>query len=537
MNKINAALKLLLFYAFIVFIFSYSGCKNKTQNNFILITLDTQRADFINAYNPGSAQTPNLDSLAINGTLYENCFSLIPTTLPSHASIFFSRPPHDLKVYNNGQVIQKSNHKISIAKIFKKHQYTTAAFVSLGVLKSRFGLNDSFDLYNDDFSLQKYYITAEEINHKLLPWLEQNKNNNFFLWVHYSDPHAPYFPPNNEKTLKVSLNNKPISEFILQKTKDIIDLKLKKRNNRLLFEITNKLVDDPTSIHAHFDKFNTEELEKRYNIKIQFAAGWREQKSESNFACKKTAVIKIFNPDQPKRIKFPFRGKIMIPFKYKRDYYRAEVEYMDKQLGSFLTKLKDLNLYKKTNILVVGDHGEGLGEYEKYPGAPHFGHIHFLYTVYMKVPFIIYRPDADSKAIRISDPVSLLDIAPTILGIMKFNKPLIYQGRNLIKRKSEKNNKIFMEAYRPLADKNKFGIYFYPWHLIFTPEEQNYELFNLINDPSEHNNIINISPSPPVLSILKQEINTFSRKALSEKQALKIDITNEEMLRALGYIK
>ncbi len=48
----------------------------------------------------------------------------------------------------------------------------------------------------------------------------------------------------------------------------------------------------------------------------------------------------------------------------------------------------------------------------------------------------------EGKAIRISDPVSLLDIAPTILGIMKFNKPLIYQGRNLIKRKSEKNNKI-----------------------------------------------------------------------------------------------
>ncbi len=537
MNKIYVSIKLLLFSVFIVCIFSFSGCKHKTQNNFVLMTLDTQRADFINAYNPGSAQTPNLDFLAKNGTLYENCFCLMPATLPSHASIFFSQPPHDLKVYNNGQVIQKSRHKISITKIFKKYSYSTAAFVSLGVLKSRFGLNDSFDLYNDDFPLQKYYITAEEVNQKLLPWLEQNKKNKFFLWVHYSDPHAPYFPPNKEKTLKISLNNKPISEFALYKTKNIIDLKLKKGNNRLLFEVTNKLIEDPTSIHAHFDKFNTEELEKRYNIKIQFAIGWREQKSESNFACKKKAAIKIFNPDQPKIIKFPFRGKLMIPFEYKRAYYRAEVEYMDNQIGSFLTKLKDLNLYKKTNILVVGDHGEGLGEYEKNPGAPHFGHIHFLYNVYMKVPFIIYRPDSSSKAIKISDPVSLLDIAPTILGIMKFNKPSTYQGRNLIKRKSEENNKIFMEAYRPLADKNKFGIYHYPWHLIFTPEEQIYELFNLINDPSEQNNIINESPSPPILSTLKKEINSFARKAISEKQALKIDKTDEEMLRALGYIK
>jgi len=501
------------------------------------MTLDTQRADFINAYNPGTIKTPNLDSLAESGIIYENCLCLIPTTLPSHASIFFSLPPNELKVYNNGQEIKKNRGWIPFTKIFKKHKYNTAAFVSLGVLKSRFGLNDGFDLYNDNFVPHRFYLTAEEINNKVLPWLEHNKDNQFFLWVHYSDPHEPYYPPQKKKELKILINGQLISEFFLKKTINTINLKLKKGNNQLLFKIRNYLVTDLNQAYAFFDKFNIQTLEKNDDVKIKFSANWRDHKKKGVFSCREKAVIEIFNPKQPRNIKFSFRGKIAIPLDQKRNNYKAEVEYMDKQIGSFLAKLKELGLYDKSHILVVGDHGEGLGDYEKIPGYPHFGHTHFIYTVYMKIPLILYSPNSTSRRMTIKEPVSLLDIAPTILNIMGFKSPSAYQGKNLLDIKTGYNKKIFMDAHRPLANKNKFGIYQYPWHLIFTPEEKKFEFFNLIDDPNEHNNIYNISPSPDTLSAMKKDLIDFTRKVLTEKGEIKIDKKNEQILRSLGYIK
>ncbi|MBS3818909.1 sulfatase-like hydrolase/transferase, partial [bacterium] len=121
---------------FILFLVQSCIFKNR-QHNFILITLDTQRADHISAYNPSHASTPHIDSLAQKGVLFENCFSLIPITLPSHASIFFSLPPHEIKNYNNGQPIKENRDEPSLVQLLKKNGFHTGAFVSLGVLKSK----------------------------------------------------------------------------------------------------------------------------------------------------------------------------------------------------------------------------------------------------------------------------------------------------------------------------------------------------------------------------------------------------------------
>ncbi|MBN2408529.1 MAG: sulfatase-like hydrolase/transferase, partial [Candidatus Aminicenantes bacterium] len=117
--------------------------------NVILITLDTQRADFISAYDSSHASTPRIDRLAREGTLFRNAYSLIPITLPSHGSIFFSEPPHGLRNYNNGQKIALKRARPSFVNQFRKKGYATAAFVSLGVLKREFGLEQGFEHYED----------------------------------------------------------------------------------------------------------------------------------------------------------------------------------------------------------------------------------------------------------------------------------------------------------------------------------------------------------------------------------------------------
>jgi arylsulfatase A-like enzyme len=134
----------------------------------------------------------------------------MPTTNPSHASLFTSSPPLVHGVLKNGHVLPESAS--TLAEVLKKAGYETAAFVSAFPLKGRFGMAQGFDLYDDDFtgassSFQDAGMTmpgekgncdrrANETTKKVLEWLRGREGDRpFFLWVHTYDPHFPYNPP------------------------------------------------------------------------------------------------------------------------------------------------------------------------------------------------------------------------------------------------------------------------------------------------------------------------------------------------------
>lgn len=513
----------------------FPGCqKPPSQDNFILITLDTQRADFISSYQPDKASTPHIDFLAQEGTLYENCYSLIPITLPSHASIFFSEPPYTLKNYNNGQAISRTRKRPSFVNIFRKNGYATAAFVSLGVLKSQFGLDEGFQEYQDEFPKGRWYLAAEEVNRHVFSWLDRNKEKKFFLWIHYSDPHDPYAPPTLPPDMKVFLNGEFLGEYCLNKyTTYEVPLKLKEGKNTLRFEVNNLYRDKSYAFQARFDELNIKDKE----IGIQFSRGWLIQDENSFFFSKKQSIIDLDCPSPGRQTMLSFRGRLLLPIQAVRELYRREVEYMDGEIGKLWDKLREANLFPKTHILMVGDHGEGLGEYLNQMGDPHIGHIHFLYDIYMKVPLIIYDPYAVKRGIRISSSVTLLDVGPTIISIMGLKRLSHFQGRNLLRLGKKKEFTIYQETYTPEAVKDRFAILQFPWHLIFTPEEKTYELFDLKTDPDEKENIFSGKPLSSKVVKLKKELDSFVREAMKEKKEIKIDNKTKEMLRTLGYIK
>lgn len=224
--------------------------------NMVLVTLDTQRADHISAYDTSHVRTPNIDSLAALGTTYKNCYSLIPITLPSHASIFFSEPPHVLKSYNNGETVYPRKSRPPLALLFKKNGFKTAAFVSLGILEAQFGLNEGFDAYDDEFRPERWYLTAGEINAKVLPWLDRNSRRPFFLWVHYSDPHDPYAVPNTPPDTRVYFNGKLLgADFCMTKYLTyVLDVTLEKGKNQIIFEIDNPYYESPNNFQARLDR-------------------------------------------------------------------------------------------------------------------------------------------------------------------------------------------------------------------------------------------------------------------------------------------
>jgi arylsulfatase A-like enzyme len=287
---------------------------------------------------------------------------------------------------------------------------------------------------------------------------------------------------------------------------------------------------------ALIDRFNPDQFEQEQNVTLSFHGGWHTQENKKFVGVGRTALLGVHNPEGPRRIDFSFRGKIIVPNQHKRSRYQSEVEYMDRHIGDLLRSLKEHGLFEKTHFLIIGDHGEGLGEFPRWDGKPHFGHTHYLNSVYMRVPLIVRPAGGAADARRIGDVVTTLDVAPTVLHMMGFGKLRHFQGANLFDLPGGTQRKIFQQAHRPLADKDKFAVLHYPWHLIFTPADDAYELYDLSRDEYETRNLFQEPLAEPVRS-LKSELVDFARQVLNEKIDPKFDKQSERMLKALGYIK
>lgn len=172
------------------------------QGNLVLITLDTTRADHLGCYGDANAKTPNIDGLADRGVLFEQAVSPAPLTQPAHGSLMTGTYPTYHGVRINGSTAL-SQAQTTLAEVLKAKGYETGAFIGAFVLDGRWGLNQGFGVYDDDFDLKKYkhldlagvQRPADQVVDAALDWLETRKEDPFFVWIHLYDPHTPYEPP------------------------------------------------------------------------------------------------------------------------------------------------------------------------------------------------------------------------------------------------------------------------------------------------------------------------------------------------------
>lgn len=171
--------------------------------NVVVVTLDTTRADRVGCYGYTGAETPVLDRLAAEGIRFADAVSSVPLTLPAHASIFTGLDPSNHGVRNNGEYRLDAS-QTTLAEVLQEHGYDTAAFVSAFVLDARFGLDQGFVRYDDrvdaapggKFGSLESQRSAGAVTEAALGWLRtRQRQDPFFLWVHYYDPHDPYMPP------------------------------------------------------------------------------------------------------------------------------------------------------------------------------------------------------------------------------------------------------------------------------------------------------------------------------------------------------
>jgi arylsulfatase A-like enzyme len=167
----------------------------KPQISFLVIVVDSMRADHLPSYGYPRPTAPRIDRLGHDGLVFENAFAQAPWTKPSVASLFTSTYMSVHRVVYSKQVIDGQERTdvlnpkfLTLAEALKSGGFATAGFGMKIHLQPQFGFDQGFDAYN------MHARRAEKVNHRALEWLRGADPDRFFMYLHYNDPHYPYEP-------------------------------------------------------------------------------------------------------------------------------------------------------------------------------------------------------------------------------------------------------------------------------------------------------------------------------------------------------
>jgi arylsulfatase A-like enzyme len=109
--------------------------------------------------------------------------------------------------------------------------------------------------------------------------------------------------------------------------------------------------------------------------------------------------------------------------------YRAAVAFLDEQVGALLDALREAGAYDEALVVFTADHGEELTE-DRLPGD--YDHGHTLHRELLRVPLIVKLPGGRRAGERRSDDASLIDVAPSVLGVLGVAAPHSFRGIDLL---------------------------------------------------------------------------------------------------------
>lgn len=169
--------------------------------NVLFISIDTLRADRVSAYGHERRTTPNVDRLIHAGVRFSHARTIEPLTAPALASMLTSRYPHEHAATRNGLLMRSG--MASLPKALQGQGYRTGAFVGNWTLRDNIsGIGEHFEVYEEVLTRRRYFglvrgeANAFDISELSLEWVEDHvrarREQPFFLWVHYTEPHAPY---------------------------------------------------------------------------------------------------------------------------------------------------------------------------------------------------------------------------------------------------------------------------------------------------------------------------------------------------------
>ncbi|MCH2170878.1 sulfatase [Myxococcota bacterium] len=424
------------------------NCTTPTQPNFIVVVVDTLRADRVDG-STTAPPTPHFDALRSRAASFDHAYATAPWTLPSLASLFTSQRGSSHKVVLWGMPLPPDH--LSLTEVLRQANYTTGAWMTNVLFGPDTGFQQGFDQYQVVWSPAARTPVAKDlfpnadasrVNRQALEWIDRHRREDptspFFVYLHYMEPHTPYRCPPRA------------GEPCRQRARAL--------NGRL-----------------HNEQWDFETKERR----------------EIN------------------------------------NLYRAEVRRADTALGVLMAGLERRGLLEDTWLIVTSDHGEQLGE-----GGIYL-HGKSLDAQEIRVPLIFRGPDTRRQMIQ--TPVSLIDVAPTVLDLANIPIPTTFEGRSLvpaIRGRALGSLPVVAEIFQTTHDppRHRLAVIRDETQWILSPDGSVLEFDLRENAPQR-------SPQPSTRTKLEAALGAIATQIdfRGTAEAPEIDPETRERMRALGY--
>ncbi len=429
-----------------------------TGPNIVLITIDTLRADHLSCYGYHRKTSPFLDTLASRGTLFRQTSSTASWTPPAMASIFTGLYPRSHGVIHGqmdaarGKVVEQQmlvEEFPVIAAYLADHGYSTFGISTNLHMTEANGFARGFDRFADlGFSRAKAANRAFE---KMLPEIRESRP--YFLWIHYFDPHDPYYP-------------------------------------------CRPWINDYNPDKASYRRYSRKTMKKLRGMLDEIRS----------------------DPAAPRVL---------------HDLYDSEINYTDDHIRMLVESLPGP---ADTLIIIASDHGEEFLE------RGELGHGSSLFEEQVRVPLIVVPPGGPPAAATVGQPVSIVDIFPTICAAAGLAAPPGLQGESLLDLMAggpaDSDRAVYAELNRARAARQQEAIRRGNWKFVRRGGKGDQRaIYDLARDPRERSN--RAGDEPERAERLERELDGWMRAhppftaPLSDQPLGEKEIKE---LRSLGYL-
>lgn len=262
---------------------------------------------------------------------------------------------------------------------------------------------------------------------------------------------------------------------------------------------------------------------RRAGLTVDHALAWLKGQQKQPFFL----WVHFYDAHRPYNPPAEFRKQ------YPHNLYDAEIAYTDQQLGRLLDGIKKKSAADKTLIVLLADHGEGLGDHGEYE------HGVFLYDSTVRIPWIMAGPGIPA-GLRIQQQAREIDVLPTIVDYLGGKPSAAVQGVSMLPALSGKavpNTYSYEETLYPKLSygwSELRGIHTTHWMYVRAPKP---ELYDLDTDPGETDNVI--AAHPKEYRDLEQQLKVLSHLGNSSSEkvvATQMDAQTTAQLRSLGYV-
>ncbi|RXZ81160.1 DUF4976 domain-containing protein [Paenibacillaceae bacterium] len=161
----------------------------------IFVSLDTLRANRLGSYGYNKPTSPYMDEIAREGVLFEKAYAADIPTEVAHTGIFTGKVGLTTGIVSHGSGLTELPKTVPwLPSMMRSAGFTTGAVDNLYQLKEWFARG--YRYYMNSVG-GKRWIDGRTVNDLAMPWIEQHKEESFFLFLHYWDTHTPYLPPKN----------------------------------------------------------------------------------------------------------------------------------------------------------------------------------------------------------------------------------------------------------------------------------------------------------------------------------------------------